>query len=206
MMVFYCFSPELKFLICRKTRYSLGKCLVFSLLLKYRALKPLMPKLRGDKPPFRLPMIAQCKIMFSIYFHNLEPTAKGSVLKFDKFIYSKSINSEQGDKPLFLGLDKTIIVRPIVWPFAYAQGVQSSLTLGRNIIFYQLFTYTTHIKVDCILQYCSPILFTQASHRCLPSVGIGSAWANWLAYNIGMARLLWSGKSINIILLVLIRF
>ena len=67
---------------------------------------------------------------------NPEPTAKGSVLKFDKFIYSKSINSEQGDKPLFLGLDKAIIVRPIVWPFAYAQGVQSSLTLGRNIIFY----------------------------------------------------------------------
>ena len=33
---------------------------------------------------------------------------------------------------------------------------------------------------------CSPILFTQASHRCLPSVGIGSAWANWLAYNMGM--------------------
>ena len=49
---------------------------------------------------------------------NPEPTAKGSVLKFDKFIYSKSINSEQGDKPLFLGLDKTIIVRSIVWPFA----------------------------------------------------------------------------------------
>ena len=47
---------------------------------------------------------------------------------------------------------------------------------------------------------CSPILFTQASHRCLPSVGIGSAWANWLAYNIGMARLLWSGKSLKLML------
>lgn len=25
----------------------------------------------------------------------------------------------------------------------------------------------------------------------------GSAWANWLAYNMGMARLLWSGQILN---------
>ena len=44
------------------------RCLLFLPLLlnlqRYLALKPLMPKLRGDKPPFRLPMIAQCKIIF----------------------------------------------------------------------------------------------------------------------------------------------
>ena len=38
-----------------------------------------------------------------------------------------------GDKPPFLGFVIAIIVRSIVWPFAIAQGVQSSLTLGRNI-------------------------------------------------------------------------
>lgn len=81
----------------------------------------------------------------------LEPTAKGSVLKFDKFIYAKSMNSEQEGKPLFLGLDKAIIVRSIVLPFAYAQGVQSSLTLGRNIIV-MLVIYKNSFQIVCLTE------------------------------------------------------
>ena len=86
MMVLYCFSPELKFLICRKL-VIVGEVFNVTLLLK---------------------------IIIKFTKLNPEPTAKGSVLKFDKFIYAKSINSEQGDKPLFLGLDNDIIVMSIV--------------------------------------------------------------------------------------------
>ena len=67
-------------------------------------------------------------------FINLEPTAKGSVLKSDKYDFFKSINSEQGTSPCSSTSDKAIIARSIVWPFAYAQGVQSSLKLGRNLV------------------------------------------------------------------------
>ena len=116
---------------------------------------------------------------------NLEPTAKGSVLKFDKIIYTKSINSEWGDKPPFLGLDKDIIVRFYSMSFRFAQGVQSSLTLGRNIqlenkltIFQWYLSYGTDRQGSVPHNsICSPILFTQASHTRLPygrrGVGLG---------------------------------
>lgn len=91
-------------------RYSYrGSVCVFSLLLKY--LNQVLKNL------------------------TLEPTDKLSVLKFDKFIYFKTINSEQGEtSPYSSNLDNAIIIMSTVWPFAYAQGVQSSLTLGQNII------------------------------------------------------------------------
>ena len=51
---------------------------------------------------------------------NLEPTDKWPVLKFEKSIYFKT-KTGIGGKPLFLKLDKTIIVMQIVWPFAYTR-------------------------------------------------------------------------------------
>ena len=58
----------------------------------------------------------------------------------------KSINSEQGTSPCSSGHDVAIIVRSIVLAFRFAQGVQSSLTLGRNIMVKKL-------KWRCLFNY-----------------------------------------------------
>ena len=61
----------------------------------------------GDKPPF---------------------------LETDNDDFFKSINSEQGTSPCSSTSDKAIIARSIVLAFRSAQGVQSSLKLGRNLV------------------------------------------------------------------------
>lgn len=60
-----------------------------------------------------------------------------------------------GTSPCSSNLDKAIIVMAIVWPFAYAQGVQSSLTLGRNIMISKL----KKILIACIIKPNNEIFF-----------------------------------------------
>ena len=122
---------------------------------------------------------------------NPEPTAKGSVLKFDKVIYSKSINSEWGTSPHSSEPDMAIIVRSIVLAFRFAQGVQSSLTLGRNIIV-MLIIYQTVSSLNDLTEPTGegrflPIVYAHQFYSPRPpthaslTLGVGSAWANWLA-------------------------
>ena len=95
------------------------------------------------------------------------------------------------------------IVRPIVWPFAYAQGVQSSLTLGRNIIV-MLIIYQTvsslndlteptgegrFLPIVLLANSIHPTYTTPPTSASLRSASgrRGYGGANWLAYNMGMA-------------------
>ena len=128
---------------------------------------------------------------------NLEPTAKGSVLKFDIIIYSKSLNSEWGTSPHSSGTDIAIIARSIVLAFRLRSrhpvrpkgrtAYNGNVRLMLNGFFISYFTEPTgegrFLPIVYARQFYSPTYTTPPTSASL-TVGLGSAWlwwANWLA-------------------------
>ena len=117
----------------------------------------------GDKPPYNYPRMSMQK-KSSLSKLNLEPTAKGSVLKSDKINYS------------------FIYILRLALLVATCPSEMDSLFL-----IHSLYTEPTGEGRFLTIVYAHQF-FTPCLHTRLPYGRRGSGLANWFAYNMAITR------------------